>query len=190
MLELVFIMLVSSAFIKLVTTLSIFQYGLGLKNFSFSFVVFLLSLVLTLFVMQPTWDNLGGWQGVSTANSEKIANFQTQIDPFIVKHSDAETLTKLQAIYQKAQPDAPVVTTPWSVKITAFMITELKEAFYIGLLLIIPFIFLDLLVVNILMALNITQISALTVALPFKLLIFYLFNGWQLLTEKLLSFYY
>ncbi len=190
MVELVIIMLVSSAFVKLVTTLSIFQYGLGLKNFSFSVVVFLLSLVLTLFVMQPTWDQLGGWQGISQASPEKIASFQTQIDPFVQKHSDPESLSRLKDIYQKSHPEVSLDIIPWSVKITAFMTTELKEAFYIGLLLIIPFVFLDLLVVNILMALNITQISALTVALPFKLLIFYLFDGWQLLTEKLLSFYY
>ncbi len=139
--------------------------------------------------MQPTWDNLGGWQGVSKATPEQVVIFQSQIDPFVTKHSDPETLAKLQAIYQKNQPEVSVTVIPWSVKITAFMITELKEAFYIGLLLIIPFIFLDLLTVNILMALGITQISALTVALPFKLLIFYLFDGWQLLTEKLLSFY-
>lgn len=190
MVELVIIMLASSAFIKLVTTLSIFQYGLGLKNFSFSIVIFLLSLVLTLFVMQPIWDQLGGWGGVSSATPEKIVSFQTQVDPFVTKHSDPETLSRLNDIYHKNNPTVSQAVTPWAVKVTAFMVTELKEAFYIGLLLIIPFIFLDLLVVNILMALNITQISALTVALPFKLLLFYLFNGWQLLTEKLLNFYY
>ena len=189
MVEILIITLVSSAFIKLATTLSIFQYGLGLRSFSFSLIVFLFSIILTLFVMQPTLNKIGGWEGIKSADTEKLKSFQSEVDPFVLKHTDSATLERLHQIYKKNNPEQAGEIIPWSVKITAFMVSELKEAFYIGLLLIIPFIFLDLLIVNVLMALNITQISALTVALPFKLLVFYLFDGWQLLTEKLLSFY-
>lgn len=185
LLAITFILIFSTSFIKILTSLSIFQYGLGLKNFAFSIVVFVLSIILSIYLIDPVVSHAGGWEKLLSASADgdlqKIVNVQEEyFSNHIKENADPEVLKSLETVSSKnGKGDLDFLL--------AFFITELKQAFYIGLLFIIPFVIIDLLITNVLMALGITQISSFTIALPAKILLFYLVDGWSLLFEKILT---
>lgn len=104
---------------------------------------------------------------------------------FMKEHSGGEEREFFLGISRKLHGDAADASSPAN-HLAAFALTELKEAFYIGFMLFLPFLVVDLVVSNSLLAAGLTTISAERVALPFKLLLFLLMNGWELLLEGLL----
>lgn len=178
------LILFCTAFVKIITTLSIFRYGLGLKSFPFGIVIFGLSIVLTLFVSEPYLQKAGGVNFISS-NSINVEKLDTTFRPFMEKHVDPKIIDRLQNI---KSPDSENVE--FTTLLTGFMLSELQIAFIAGFAVLIPFLIIDLLVVNILTALNVAQISSSVVALPFKLLLFFVVDGWLLITEKLIGPYF
>ena len=84
---------------------------------------------------------------------------------------------------------ATLTDKDWSIIIPAFVISELKEAFQIGFILFVPFLVVDMVVANILMALGMQMLSPTTISLPFKVLLFVLVDGWYLITKGLVVGY-
>ena len=189
--------LLLTSFIKILTALNILRYGIGLNDAPFGFVVVGLSAALSLVVMSPQTGT------IAAADSARSgAAVEAAYRPFLEKHADKKTLDGILSVQKKmgkgerrdapatvpAQP-SPESPAPFSALIAAFMVSELTSAFTIGVLLLIPFIVIDLAVANVLMALGVTQISQQVVALPLKLLLFVAINGWQMIAEKLLGAY-
>ena len=188
-----------TAFIKILTTLSILRIGLSLSGFNFGIIVFALAFVLSALVMNSYW----GSRGLSTSplgfaeykSKEQIEYFHR---PFMERHVDPAVLDRFWSMStrigdNKIGPNESSLAlrkpVAFPVLASAFLVSELKEAFQVGFLILVPFLIIDILVVNILMLLNIDQIKAVSVSLPFKLLLFVSVDGWTLLSERLLSGY-
>ena len=190
----IFILIIfSTAFIKIATTLTIFRYGLGLKGATFGLVVLVFSLVLSFFVMQPVVSPAGGWGKLVQSDKIAIDKAAKVLLPFMEQHTEPAVKESFEDLLsnRKSGKDADIakIKSDWPFTLATFMVSELKAAFYLGLIFIIPFLLIDLLIVNILAMLDISQISAGLLALPCKLLLFHVANGWQLIAEKIIFGY-
>ena len=192
-----FAILLFTSFVKLFTSLSILRYGLGLQGGGFGFIIGAIALALSMVVMNSQPGGIKPFQlllGNEKNGSERnVENYEKIYRPFLEKHSDPTLRESILGIVNKNAPTAALVTAaqevPFPVVAASFVLTEVREAFKIGLLFLIPFVLIDLLVTNLCMALNITQISASVLSLPLKLLLFLAVDGWGLLTQKLLGTY-
>lgn len=181
------LILFCTAFVKLVTALSIFRYGLGLNSAPFGLVVMALSLVLSLLVVEPQINSAGGINALISSDNIKNAALEEHFAPFMVQHTDVKVSAKLEQIVSKNSSERKSTLL---LKISAFMISELSAAFLLGLIVIIPFLVIDLLTANVLAALSINSVSSSIISLPIKLLLFVTLDGWLLITEKLLGGYF
>jgi type III secretion protein R len=192
--------LLLSAFVKIFTTLSILRLGLGLEGASFGLVFAAFSFVLSILVIEPQLAPIGGLAGVISPQSKVVLPIEETFRPFLEKQADPVAVVKIAKLTHKlktsteaqAAPSdaAPTVgTMGFSALASAFLLSELSRALYLGLLFIVPFLVLDLLIVNALLALGVTQLSHRVVAIPLKLLLFFAVDGWSLVTEKLLGSY-
>jgi type III secretion protein R len=190
--------LLLSSFVKILTTLTIVRYGIGLNGASFGFVVVALGFVLSLIVVNAQAPRSGGLAALISAKAASSAGeLEENFGPFLDRHSQPEIKARLSAIAHKLKaPKDGVAETPGALRgtefpvlIAAFLLSELKEAFQLGFIILVPFLVIDLLVVNALMALGITQMSPFIVSFPLKILLFFAVDGWTLLSEKLLRAY-
>ncbi len=190
-----------SSFIKIVTVLGIVRVGLGAEGLPSAFVVGTLSLALSLFVMFPTLNRSIGVlngslsaKGASTTSAEKAAGFSKVFEEwktFLAKHTHSEEKERFAKIAVQLDKEAAAEDLSGSFRILApaFLVSELKEAFATGLTLFLPFLVIDLLVANVLVAVGLTQLSPILVSLPFKLLVFVMVDGWTLITGNLVATY-
>jgi len=200
--------LMLTSFVKILTVLSILRYGLGLNGIGFGLVIVVVSLALSLFVMSPDIERAGGLDRV--LSQQMLADEEPEIEksfrPFIERHVDPLILDRLSVLAIRlnhaqgpldvmeesaddSAEDSVQSAEPFGVLVAAFIVSELKLAFQLGFIILIPFLVVDLLVTNVLMSLGITQISQHVVSLPIKILLFFIVDGWLLITEKLASGY-
>ena len=182
-----------SAFIRFFTTLTIFRYALGLKQAGFGVVIFGLSLILSFVAVESHTnikENFGGVAKTAGASQAGNSNYEEKYKPFIEKYSDKNVTNKLLSIRSKYNKEQNTLNEPtFNLLLASFMISELKSAFILGLMVIIPFVVIDLIIANVLLAAGINQIPYETIALPIKLLLFISVNGWELIMGKLLGSY-
>lgn len=194
------VVLLFSCFVKIATTLSILKFGMGLQGFGLSAVVFALSLALTLLVMEPTFAKFGGVEGVIAGKIPSDPAFQERIKPFLEKNSDHQVLMSFSSLRSKlhadkavpaqdAEPEQQQQSRPISVLASAFLVSELMDAFRIGLVILLPFLLIDLLVANIAAAMGMQELNQAAVAVPLKLLLFIAVDGWLMISEKLIRGY-
>ncbi len=197
--------LLLTSFVKIATSLSIFRIGIGLNQSGFGVVVIAVSLALSLLAMNPQLTNLGGINGIFNGKLGKTdADYGKIFMPFLEKNSDPQILERINKFASKSvkadvttgkdeknKAETPVVKNDaaFEVAIVSFLLTELKEAFQIGLIILIPFLVIDLLVVNALILIGANQLNPDLVSLPLKLVLFFAIDGWTLLAEKLLRTY-
>jgi len=183
------IVLMMTAFTRIVIVLSLLRQALGTQSTPPNQVVIGLSLFLSLFVMGPTLDRVHdeAWQPYS----RNAINFEQAVDraqapmrEFMLKQTRQGDLA-LFARLAKLPPDTRAETTPMRVLIPAFVTSELKSAFQIGFVIFIPFLVIDLVVASVLMSLGMMMLSPVLVALPIKLMLFVLADGWGLLMGSL-----
>lgn len=183
------ILLMMTGFTRIVIVLSLLRQALGTQSAPPNQVVVGLSLFLTFFVMGPTLDKIYAEAYVpytkSTISFEQaLAKAETPIRGFMVKQtrqSDFALFAKLA----KLPPQTTAETAPIRVLVPAFVISELKSAFQIGFMIFIPFLVIDIVVASVLMSLGMMMLSPVLVALPFKLMLFVLADGWNLLIGSL-----
>ena len=129
---------------------------------------------------------------LSQAQPADVAVFEQRVRPFMEKHVDPAVKDSISSISAKLTEQAKVeeekeTDSSLSILGASFMLSQLKDAFYLGLIFLIPFVVVDLVVTNLMMLLGITQISAALVSLPVKLLLFVSIDGWKLVSERLLN---
>jgi len=195
------VLLLFTAFVKIATALSIFRIGIGLDGVGFGFATAALSLALAWVVMTPYIEQAGGVQSIFS-DQVTLEDIDRTFRPFLLKSADEESIRGLLPHSKQAglveqedldgqQPEQLQVDEepPLSVLASAFLISELKVAFQIGVLLLLPFVVIDLLVINTMAALGVQQISASVISFPLKILLFLAVDGWNLIVDKLLSGY-
>jgi flagellar biosynthetic protein FliP len=183
------VLLLMTGFTRIVIVLSLLRQALGTQSSPPNQVIVGLSLFLTLFVMGPTLDKV--YQDAYapyTANQisfeQALSRGEAPMRAFMLKQmrqSDFE----LFATLAKLPSDATAETAPFRVIVPAFVTSELKTAFQIGFMIFIPFLVIDMVVASVLMSLGMMMLSPVLVALPFKLMLFVLADGWNILLGSL-----
>ncbi|MBU0587873.1 MAG: flagellar type III secretion system pore protein FliP [Gammaproteobacteria bacterium] len=183
------VLLMMTGFTRIVIVLSLLRQALGTQSAPPNQVIVGLSLFLTFFVMGPTLDKVYNeaylpYSQNTIAFEEALAKAEDPMRQFMVKQtrqSDFALFAKLA----KLEPNAQIQSAPIRVLVPAFVTSELKSAFQIGFMIFIPFLVIDIVVSSVLMSLGMMMLSPVLVALPFKLMLFVLADGWNLLIGSL-----
>ncbi|MCZ2407432.1 MAG: flagellar type III secretion system pore protein FliP [Burkholderiales bacterium] len=183
------ILLMMTGFTRIVIVLSLLRQALGTQSAPPNQVVIGLSLFLTFFVMGPTLDKV--YQDAylpytkdAISFEQAVARAEAPMRGFMLKQTRQSDFS-LFARLAKLDPAVTAETAPMRVIVPAFVTSELKSAFQIGFLIFIPFLVIDMVVSSILMSLGMMMLSPVLVALPFKLMLFVLADGWNLLIGSL-----
>ncbi|HET9822184.1 MAG TPA: flagellar type III secretion system pore protein FliP [Burkholderiaceae bacterium] len=183
------LLLMMTGFTRIVIVLSLLRQALGTQAAPPNQVIVGLALFLTFFVMGPTFDRVyeQAWKPYSEnriAVDEALARGEVPLREFMLKQtrqSDVQLFARLAKLPPETRPEA----VPFKVLVPAFVTSELKSAFQIGFLIFIPFLIIDMVVASVLMSLGMMMLSPVLVALPFKLMLFVLADGWNLLLGSL-----
>jgi flagellar biosynthetic protein FliP len=185
------VLLMMTSFTRIVIVLSLMRQALGLQTTPPNQVIIGLSLFLTFFVMAPTLERVQ--QDAYEPYSRQEISFQDALQrasapmrSFMAAQTRESDLALFARVARlEGTPDAAQV--PMRVLIPAFVTSELKTAFQIGFLVFVPFLVIDLIVASLLMSMGMMMVSPVLVALPFKLMLFVLADGWNLLVGSLVS---
>ena len=187
------LLLMTTAFTKIIVVLSITRNALGLAATPPNQVLAGLALFLSLFVMAPVITEIN-----ETAVQPFLAGTLTQADAvevgsaplreFMVGQTREEDLALITRAADRPNPES-VEDVPMMTLIPAFVLSELRAAFIIGFVVFVPFLVIDIVVSSSLMAMGMMMLPPVTVALPFKLLLFVLVNGWGLIITALVGSY-
>jgi type III secretion protein R len=202
-----FILLLMTSFVKIAVVLSILKSALGSTQIPPSQVITGLALILTIYVMAPTGErmfraiepDLGRGTGAELVSGQSLEALCIAADKakeplrdFLLKHGSVRDRNLFHGLALRMRTPAERVgltDRDFLVLVPAFLTSELRRAFEIGFLLFIPFLVVDLVISNLLLALGMHMLSPTTVSLPFKLLLFVLADGWQLLLRGLVESY-
>ncbi|MDE2454579.1 MAG: flagellar type III secretion system pore protein FliP [Burkholderiales bacterium] len=183
------VLLMMTAFTRIVIVLSFVRQAMGTQSAPPNQVIIGLSLFLTFFVMSPTLDRIyeQAWQPYTANQITADVALERGAKPlreFMLKQtrqSDVMLFSRLAKLPADAKGDA----VPMRVLVPAFVTSELKSAFQIGFMIFIPFLIIDMIVASVLMSLGMMMLSPVLVSLPFKLMLFVLADGWNLLLGSL-----
>jgi len=183
------ILLMMTAFTRIIIVLSILRQALGAGQTPPNQVLVGLALFLTLFVMGPviTKINTEAAQPYMAGTIDATTALQRAVDPlkgFMLKQtreSDIATFVRISGGKGFEKP----TDVPMSILVPAFVTSELKTAFQIGFLLFIPFVIIDLVVASVLMSMGMMMLSPVLISLPFKIMLFVLIDGWSLIMGTL-----
>jgi flagellar biosynthetic protein FliP len=187
-------LLMMTSFTRIIIVLSLLRQALGTQSAPPSQVLIGLSLFLTLFVMGPVFDKIytDAYQPFSENKITMQVAMEKGVQPlkeFMIKQTRESDL----ALYLKLS-QSPELKGPEEIQlrvlIPAFITSELKTAFQIGFAIFIPFLIIDMVVASVLMAMGMMMVSPAIVSLPFKLMLFVLVDGWQLIIGSLARSFY
>jgi flagellar biosynthetic protein FliP len=187
-------LLMMTGFTRIIIVLSLLRQAMGTQSAPPNQVLIGLALFLTFFVMSPVLDKI--YTDAYQPLSENKITLQVAMDnaaaplkTFMMKQTreaDLALFIKMARIEQINTPEE----VPLLVLVPAFMTSELKTAFQIGFAIFIPFLIIDMVVASVLMAMGMMMMSPAIVALPFKLMLFVLVDGWQLMLGSLVQSFY
>jgi type III secretion protein R len=202
-----FVLVMVTSFARIAVVLSILRSAIGTPQVPPTMVITGLAVILTVYVMAPTGAKVieavrpvagaGAGQGLlSPASADALyqagLRAKEPVREFLIRRSSARDRGMFLDLARRMRPAAErasVGERDLLVVVPAFVIGELAAAFQIGFLLFVPFLVIDMVVANILLALGMHMLSPTTVSLPFKLLLFVLVDGWHLLTQGLVLSY-
>ncbi|AIO66642.1 flagellar type III secretion system pore protein FliP [Burkholderia oklahomensis] len=182
-------LLMMTSFTRIIIVLSLLRQALGTASTPPNQVLVGLALFLTLFVMSPVLDKAyaDAYKPFSEGTLQMDQAVQRGTAPFkgFMLKQTRETDLALFAKISKAAPMQGPEDVPLSLLVPAFVTSELKTGFQIGFTIFIPFLIIDMVVASVLMSMGMMMVSPATVSLPFKLMLFVLVDGWQLLIGSL-----
>ncbi len=194
-----FIVVLMTSYVKLVVIFGLVRSALGVQQVPPMMAMNGLAIILTLYIMAPVGFsafNALQEKGVDLSGGDAIEMVvevgKEPFRSFLVKHSTLEERSFFANSTQILWPanEAQTVTTQdFLVAIPAFAVSELTKAFEIGFLLYLPFIAIDLIISNILLAMGMMMVSPLTISLPFKLFLFVMVDGWTRLIHGVILTY-
>jgi flagellar biosynthetic protein FliP len=186
------LLIMVTCFTRFVIALSFLRAGLGLQTTPANLILISLALFMTFYVMGPTFDK--AWHsGVQPLMEKKITEQEayTRItSPFRsfmranVRDKDLKMFSELASENLKPRQDETEIDL--RVLIPAFMISELRRAFEIGFLVVLPFLVIDMIVATLTMSMGMMMLPPTVISLPFKVLFFVLIDGWNLLIGGLI----
>ena len=206
-----FVAMVATSYLKIVVVMSLIRNALGIQSIPPNMVLNALAMILTFYIMAPvaseSWNAVVESQKAMVAKTPTAAgqsasidlssiDLERAVDPFR-RFLSEHTAPRERAFFVKTaetlwgKDGQPAVVDPESlcILLPSFCVSELTKAFQIGFLVYLPFIAIDIIVSNILLAMGMMMVSPVTISLPFKLLLFVMVNGWTLLIQGLVKGY-
>lgn len=180
-----------TAFVRIVIVLSMLRHAFGMQETPPNTVLISLSIFLTLFVMAPVFEeaNREGVQPYLDGRIGTAEGFDRAMRPlraFMIRQTREQDLAVMVELSRAKMPQT--VDEVGSVQlIPAFMLTELRAAFQIGFVIFLPFLLIDLIVSSVLMSLGMMMVPPATIALPMKILMFVLIDGWSLVVKAIVG---
>ena len=183
------ILIMLTSFTRCVIVLSLLRRALGTMQMPPNQVIIGLALFLTFFIMTPVWQQvnqeaLQPFLDDKIDQQQALQNAAAPVRQFMFKQTREKDLALFVEI-AKAQRPRDVGDIPTSVLIPSFIISEVKTAFQIGLLLYVPFLIIDMVVASVLLSMGMMMLPPIMISLPFKLMLFVLADGWNLLIGSL-----
>ena len=180
-----------TSFTRIIIVLSLLRSALGTQAVPANQIIIGLALFLTIFCMMPTFKEIND-QAIVPYTQNQISQEEAQeraIKPlrdFMLRQTREKDLGLFINLAKIEQP-AGVDDVPLHVVIPAFIISELKTAFEIGFLLFVPFLVIDMVVASILMSLGMFMLPPVMISLPFKILLFIMVDGWNLVVQSIIT---
>ena len=197
-----FVAMIATSYLKIVVVISLVRNALGIQSIPPNMVVNALALILTFYIMAPvvgeSWDLFNKYREENKPEKEYRTDLALKaaepLRQWLVRQtSDRERaffVTTAERLWAKLDEEkAKVDPDSFHILIPSFCVSELTKAFQIGFLVYLPFIAIDIIVSNILLAMGMMMVSPVTISLPFKLLLFVMVNGWTLLIQGLIRGY-
>lgn len=203
-----FLLMLVTSFVKIAVVLSIVRQAIGTQQIPPTQVITGLAIIMTVYIMTPVGLSMyhNTQDKLITMNIQELSFdkmepkqlldvsdvAQQPLRDFLIKHAhlkDRDMFYKLAWRMREPRDRATLTDADWSILVPAFVISELKESFQIGFILFVPFLVVDMVVANILMALGMQMLSPTTISLPFKVLLFVLVDGWYLISRGLVVTY-
>ena len=183
--------LMMTGFTRIIIVLSLLRHALGTQTAPPNQVMVGMALFLTFFIMAPVFDRI--YTDAYLPLSENKISFQEALDrgavplrTFMLKQTRTPDLELFTRIAKQPVPQN-VDQIPMRVLIPAFVTSELKTAFQIGFIIFIPFLIIDMVVASVLMSMGMMMMSPVVVAMPFKIMLFVLVDGWMLIIGSLVQ---
>jgi type III secretion protein R len=201
-----FVLLMVTSFVKISVVLSIVRSALGTQQIPPTQVITGLAIILTAYIMSPVGQAMykaadatgvqqeGGLLDAKTVDVliNAAGRAKEPLRDFLLKKvttKDRSLFFSLALKLRKAEDRVGITDRDFLIIVPAFIVSELKEAFQIGFLLFVPFLVIDMVVANILLALGMQMLSPTTISMPFKLLLFVLVDGWYMIAKGLVVGY-
>jgi flagellar biosynthetic protein FliP len=184
------IVLLMTSFTRIVIVLSFVRSALSLQGTPANQILIGLSLFMTYFIMEPVWrqidaEALQPYMAKSISSEQAMAAASKPLRNFMMAQTRPKDVELFASLTR--QEFASAEELPMKVVVPAFIISELRTAFQMGFLLFVPFILIDLVVATVLMSMGMMMMPPATIALPLKILLFVLVDGWGLITRSLLQ---
>lgn len=182
------VVIMMTSFTRIIVVLSILRQALGLQQSPSNQVLIGISLFLSFFIMAPVLDRVNAealqpYLAEEIGSREALTRAELPIRDFMLAQTrvkDLDTFLNIANVQVDSEAEVPL-----RVLIPAFVTSELKTAFQIGFMLFLPFLVIDLVVASILMAMGMMMLSPMLISLPFKLMLFVLVDGWNLIMGTL-----
>ncbi|MGL5602333.1 MAG: flagellar type III secretion system pore protein FliP [Silvania sp.] len=179
--------LMMTCFTRFIIVLAVLRQALGLQQSPPNKILTGIALALTMLVMRPVWntvynDAIVPYQNEQLSLKEALSTAEQPLKKFMLAQTSKTSMAQIMTI---AQEKGDPATMDLSIVVPAYVLSELKTAFQIGFMIYIPFLIIDLIVASILMAMGMMMLSPLIVSLPFKLMLFVLCDGWNLIVGTL-----
>lgn len=179
-----------TSFLRYAIVFSFLKQALGTQQVPPAIVLLGLSMILTIYTMSPVFQKMWEVGSVPYQKNGDIVLAMSEgskpLKEFMMKQTRQSDMTFFIQLSGAPKPKSPDDITIWQVA-PAYILSELKTAFEIGFIIYVPFIVLDLVVANVLLALGMFMLSPTIISLPFKLLIFIAVDGWSMIVHGLVS---
>ena len=185
------ILMMVTSFIRISIVLSFARSAIGMPQLPPNQILLGLSLFLTVFVMAPIWSQINDealqpFLANEISMNDAITRGSTPLREFMLKQTRERDLALFMSLGKLDQPNT-VDDVPMYVVIPSFMISELKTAFQMGFLILLPFVVIDMVVSSALMSMGMMMLPPTTISLPFKVLLFVMADGWYLISRSLVT---
>ena len=187
------IVISASSFTRIIIVFHFLRQAIGTQEAPSNQILIGLALFLSFFVMNPTlttiYDNAyQPWSKGEISQDQAIEKGTVPLRQFMLKSTREKDLQLFVEMSKGPRPAGPN-DVPLSVLVPAFMISEIKTAFQIGFVLFLPFLVIDMVVSSVLLSMGMMQLPPVMVSLPFKVLLFIMVDGWNLVVSSLVKSY-
>lgn len=185
------IIIMMTSFTRIVVVVSFLRNAIGIQQTPPNMVIVGIALFLTFFIMSPVISDINEnayipYKNEVITQEEALDRAAVPLKRFMLKQTEQNTMN-MYVDFSKITPPENLEDLPMHVVIPAFITTELKRAFVMGFLLIIPFLLIDIIVSCTLMSMGMVMLPPAMISLPFKILLFVSVNGWELLFSTLVQ---